>query len=125
MPYAIKWTDTGVIWTYTGVLTGQELIESNLAIYSDARFEALQFQIVDLRAVTEFKVLQSHMEKIAELDVTASALNSGIRVAVVTNEVTGKHMDRTYSENTPESHWETKVFNEYVSAYNWATQADV
>lgn len=121
MSYAIKWTDCGVIWTYTGILTGEELIESNLAIYSDPRFESIRYQIVDLRAVHEFKVLQSEMEHLAELDVTASALNAAIKVAVVTNEVTGKHMNRTYAEHAPASHWETKVFNDYIAAFEWAS----
>ncbi|MGB0416838.1 MAG: hypothetical protein ACPGKS_08320 [Coraliomargarita sp.] len=123
MPYSIKWTESGVIWAYTGVLTGEELIESNLAIYSDPRFGTIRYQIVDLRAVMEFQVLQSHMEKVAELDVKASVLNQSIKVAVVTNEVTGKHMNRTYSETVPESHWETKVFNDYLKACDWAKNA--
>lgn len=120
MPYTINWTDNGVIWTYSGVLTGEELIESNMAIYSDPRLQKISFQIVDLRAVTEFQVLQEHMVRIAELDTTASVLNPEVKVAVVTNEVTGKHMNRTYSEHAPENHWETKVFNVYPQAYEWA-----
>ena len=122
MCYTIKWSDRGVIWTYAGVLTGNALIESNLAIYNDPRFETIDYQIVDLRGVEEFRVLSQHMEKVAALDVAASKLNSHIRVAVVSPVVTGRHMTRTYTENTPENHWETQVFDDYAAAYQWATQ---
>ena len=98
MCYTIKWSDRGVIWTYAGVLTGNALIESNLAIYNDPRFETIDYQIVDLRGVEEFRVLSQHMEKVAALDVAASKLNSHIRVAVVSPVVTGRHMTRTYTK---------------------------
>lgn len=120
MAYTIRWGRHGLIWTYTGVLTGEELIKSNLEIYGDARFTGLYYQIVDLRAVREFKVLAEHMERIAQLDAAAYSVNDRIRVAVVTSEVTGAHMTRSYEQNTPEDHWETKVFKDYAKADVWA-----
>ncbi len=119
MAYTIRWARHGLIWTYSGVLTGEELIKSNLEIYADPRFAQLHYQIVDLRAVREFKVLPKHMRRIAELDAAANDLNRRIRVAVVTNEVTGAHMNRSYDENSPEPHWETRVFKDYGEADVW------
>ncbi|MGB0413465.1 MAG: hypothetical protein ACPGJU_03380 [Coraliomargarita sp.] len=119
MAYTIRWANHGLIWTYSGVLTGEELIKSNLEIYGDARFSQLYYQIVDLRMVREFKVLPEHMRRIAELDAAAYAVNRRIRVAVVTSEVTGAHMNRSYDQNSPEEHWETQVFRDYGKADEW------
>ena len=120
MPYTIRWGTHGLVWTYCGVLTGEELIKSNLEIYADARFPKLHYQIADLRMVREFKVLPEHMQRIAELDAAAFAVNRRIRVAVVASEVTGAHMNRSYDENSAAEHWRTKVFKDYAKANEWA-----
>lgn len=120
MSYTTIWKERGIIWSYSGVLTGAELIASNVEIYSDPRFDDLEYQIVDLRRVAEFRILQHHMKAVADLDALAAKQNPNIRVAVVTKEPTGHSITRTYLEEAPEVHWETRVFKDYVEAKAWA-----
>ena len=119
MPYTIEWKTDTVIWTYSGRLTGEDILESNMAIYGDARFDALRYQIVDLRKVDEFAVDEIHMRKIAHLDRAAAYTNPHVRVAVVTNEERGETMTDTYIEQAPDSHWPTQTFYDLDEALTW------
>ena len=120
MSYTITWEEAGVIWRYEGQLNGEELIQSNLDIYGDSRFDSLRYQIVDLQGVTDFAVKPQHMRKLAFLDRAAAQSNSHIRVAVVTNSDLGIEITQQYVKNTNESHWKTRVFDSYEEAINWA-----
>lgn len=119
MPYKIEWNAETVIWTYTGRLTGEELLQSNMDIYGDERFDDLRYQIVDLRAVDEFVVDEHHMRKIAHLDRAAAYTNPRIRVAVVTSDQKGESMTDTYIEQSPEAHWPTQTFYDFDQAIRW------
>jgi len=120
MSYTITWEEAGVIWRYEGTLTGEELIQSNLDIYGDSRFDSLRYEIVDLRGVTDFQVKPQHMRKIAFLDRAAAQSNSHIKVAVVTESEAGKEMNDQYTNSAPEPHWQTRTFESYDEAINWA-----
>jgi len=41
MSYQIECKDRGVYWTYTGLVTGAEIMQSNFDIYGDERFDQL------------------------------------------------------------------------------------
>ncbi len=124
MSYQIEWNANTVIWTYTGRLTGEELLQSNMEIYGDERFDNLRYQIVDLRAVEAFVVDDHHMRKIAHLDRAAAYTNPKIRVAVVTRDQTGESMTDTYIAQSPESHWPTQTFYDFDEAARWVRSND-
>lgn len=125
MPYTTKWTNRGVVWTYSGILTGAELIQSNIEIFGDPRFQELKYQIVDLCGVTDFRVMKSHMKALADLDASAAKENPDIRVAVISHEPTGESMNRSYTEQVSETHWETRVFRYFDEGYAWAIEGGV
>lgn len=120
MSYTITWEEAGIIWRYEGTLTGEELIQSNLDIYGDSRFDSLRYQIVDLRQVAEFQVNPQHMRKIAFLDKAAANSNPHIRVAVVCENESADKMTSQYLASVTETHWKTKNFENYDEAINWA-----
>ncbi len=124
MPYQIEWNADTVIWTYTGRLTGDELLQSNMDIYGDERFDKLRYQIVDLRQVEDYVVEDHHMRKIAHLDRAAALTNPRIRVAVVTRGPEGVRMNDTYSRQAPDSHWKTHTFEDFDEAMQWVKSGE-
>ena len=115
MPYTTTWTQHGVTWKYTGILTGEELLQSNLNIYGDERFDDLLYQIVDLSEVEQMTVSPILIRKIAYLDMAAAHTNPRIRVAVID----GKQLNDIYSENANETHWPTQDFDSMEAALVW------
>jgi hypothetical protein len=118
MPYTTTWTQYGVIWKYTGILTGEELLQSNMDIYGDERFDDLLYQIVDLSEVESVTVTPAWIRKIVHLDMAAAHTNPRIRVAVID----GKPLNEIYCENANEAHWPTKDFDTMEAALAWVQE---
>ncbi|MDQ8195137.1 hypothetical protein QEH59_11925 [Coraliomargarita sp. SDUM461004] len=120
MPYETKWQTHGIIWTYSGTLTGEELLRSNFEIFGDERFDDIRYQVVDLTAVTEVKVTEKHMRKIAHLDMAAARSNPRVKVAVVTTAKDGQFLSETYDRYTRgKSPWMTQLFTTLEEAATW------
>lgn len=120
MPYTTHWTPQTITWTYTGKLTGDELIQSNMEVYGDPRFDDIRYQIVDLRAITQNLVEDSHMRTIAHLDMAAARSNPRIKIAVIANNSKGMEMSDTYINHTGhKSPWITKTFLTIEQANEW------
>ncbi len=121
MPYQIQWESNGIVWTYSGVLTGDDLLNSNFEIFGDERFDDLRYQIVDLTHTEEIAANEKHMRKIAHLDIAASRSNPRIKIAVVTNSEDGLNLSNTYDQYTKgKIPWKTKVFSTIEEAKAWA-----
>jgi len=101
MPYKTTWLANGIIWTYSGVLTGNELLNSNFEIFGDERFDDIRYQIVDLSAVEKVEVTENHMRKIAHLDMAAARTNPRIKVAVVSTTSIASDLRVFNTKNTP------------------------
>jgi hypothetical protein len=120
MPYQTTWRKQGVIWTYSGLLTGDELLNSNFEIFGDERFDDIRYQIVDLREVQEIEVTEKHMRKVAHLDMAASRSNPRVKVAVLTNKPGGKLLSEIYDKYSKDkSPWETMLFTNIEDVWDW------
>ena len=122
MPYTTTWNRQGVVWTYSGVLTGQEALQSNLEIYGDERFDDLHYQIADFTAVTDNQISDLHTKKIAYLDRAAAQTNPNIKVAIVMKDVEHLNTADVYSELSKHSPWELKVCHSLEEAQAWVQQ---
>lgn len=119
MPYTTTWTQIGVIWTYSGILTGQEALQSNLEIYGDERFDDLHYQIADFTDVTDNQISELHTKKIAYLDRAAAQTNPRIKVAIVMNNEHFLDTADVYSELSKNSPWQLKVCHSLEEAEIW------
>jgi len=119
MSYTISWTNNGVEWTYSGVLSFKDIIESNEAIYGDPRFDDLRYQIVDLTKVDSFEVSDQNMKQIAHLDKAAARTNPRIRLAVIAVEGGGLDVAKAYKKHSENSAWESEIFDTREEAEAW------
>lgn len=119
MPYQIEWKPQGVYWTYTGHVTGEDILESNFEIYGDARFDDLRYEIVNLLEAETISVSERHMQKIAFLDVAASRSNTKIRVAVVAREAEAVQLQELYSKYSHGHTWPVRMFHSIEAAESW------
>ena len=122
MPYETIWEDKGIYWKYQGILTGDELLKSNVNIYGDARFDKLRYQIVDMLNVESFDIITQKMEELTVMDMAASRSNSTIVVAIVSTRIQAKRLVDIY-KNTSGSGapWETEIFESVEDARVWIT----
>jgi hypothetical protein len=119
MSYKVIWEEKGIYWKYKGILTGDELLQSNMDIYGDSRFDKLRYQIVDMLDVEMFDVSDEVMEEITIMDVGASHTNPRLIVAVVATQAQAEHLVALYETTTGGAPWEVNMFVSIVEARAW------
>ena len=122
MPYATTWEESGVLWTFRGKVTGDEILRANQEIYSDPRFHHLTYQIVDLTAVERFDVTEDDMAMIAVQDRLAARTKPGVRVAVAAADEVIKDLSAFYDAVMVGSPWRQRIFDSMSEAREWLTQ---
>lgn len=83
MPIALEFYKNGVVIRHTGIITDEELIQAEREIYSHLRLEQLQFQIVDLTEVRDFKASADTMRHLGQTDYTKAHSLNRQHVAVI------------------------------------------
>ena len=123
MPYATTWEESGVLWTFRGQVTGDEILRANQEIYRDPRFQHLTYQIVDLTAVERFDVTEDDMAMIALNDRLASRSRPSVRVAVAAADEIIKDLSAFYDAVMVGSPWRQRIFDSISEAREWLTQS--
>jgi hypothetical protein len=121
MPYEAIWEDKGIYWKFSGVLTGDDLRQSNMDIYGDPGFDKLRYQIVDMLDVDSFDVEADAMEEVTAMDAAASQTNPSLIVAVVSTHQQAKWLVELYESTTGSAPWETELFETVAVARAWIT----
>jgi hypothetical protein len=123
MPYNITWKPGGVIWTFHGILTGQDGVKANLDIYGDPRFDDLQYGIVDLSKVKQFDLTGEDVEAAAALDEAATITNPRLILAIVAHESEAVKFAELYKSAMSESSWKVEIFQSMEDAEEWVRLA--
>jgi hypothetical protein len=119
MPYSINWEPDGIIWTFQRILTNRDVIEANLAIYGDPRFDDLRYQIVDLSGVERFDVSNEALQEAAAMDEAAALNNPNLVVAVVATGEEAMDVAETYEAAMGSSRWKVRIFRSMKEAEQW------
>ena len=119
MPYTTIWKDKGVCWTFHGTVTGKEILQCDLDIYGDERFDCLRYQIADFSGAEGFELNEFEVKKIAYLDKAAAATNPEIKVAIVAPQDFIREMSNLYAKYADDSPWETRIFDTVDQAKQW------
>ena len=124
MPYATTWEESGVVWTFRGQVTGDEILRANQEIYRDPRFQGLTYQIVDLTAVERFDVTEDDMAAVALQDRAGTSSKPGVRVAIAAADETIKDLSAFYDAVMVGSAWHQRIFDSISEAREWLTSGD-
>ncbi len=119
MPYSISWKPDGIIWTFHHILTNDDVIQANLDIYGDPRFDDLRYQIVDISDVRQFHVTNEVFDEAAAMDEAAALSNPNLVVAVVATSEEAVNVAETYEAAMNSSRWKVRTFCSMKEAEQW------
>ncbi len=121
MPCEVFWEEEGVWRRFSGLVTGDDILRSNLQVHTSNQFRKLKYQIVDFSGTTEFNVAEEDMRTISEYDAALAGVAPRLKVAVITvrEEIIGYRA--LYKEGAPDSCWELAYFEDLQSARNWVS----
>jgi len=121
MPYRTEFTDRGVIHVCSGIVTGEELVavarESNS---SPGRRGVLEYGQVDFTAVTELRVNNAELRRVANEDqITAARFAPTAVVALVTPSSAVSGVVRVWQILTETTGWQSEMFKTRDEAERW------
>lgn len=119
MPYSTEWTDKGVQWIYTGIVTGTDMLRSNIEVYGDERFDDMRYQLVNFLNAESFDMTTEEVKEIAYRDKVAARSNPRVNVAVVATNDVIQALTRLYAEYSGSSPWKTELFETVEEAKKW------
>ena len=121
MPVKISYRDDGgVVLDAEGIVTGEELIEWNNAIYeTDEKTAKLKYQFCDFTKVENFEISNNELHRIAGQDQKAATLNSHMLIAIVGADDLIFGLGRMWEAFVGDVPFETKVFRDVEEAESW------
>lgn len=121
MAYKTTWEEHGIFWEYSGVLTSQDLIDSNYEFYNDSRADSALYQLSDFSNVEKNELDELTIERITAMDFGQSKSVSNIKAALVSSSAEAreefqKHIELILKIKNP---WTFKIFDNIESARKW------
>ena len=130
MSYSNEWLDRGLYRTYSGTITPEEIREALNDMYSDERFDSLDFIISDYLHIDGVDIDEDTiLRKVTEnsyLNYAASKSNADMKLAIVAQDETIRTLANFYDSVSAETQttWKTKIFHSIEDAEDWASSAD-
>jgi hypothetical protein len=119
MPYEMHWEAEGVRWVYTGTMTDEDVLRSNLEAYEDPRFDSIKYQIADLRAVKEFAASSRTIRELSRMDRDQASRNPHVRVAILAADDFTRGMANMYALSGGGAPWQVEIFETEEDARAW------
>lgn len=111
---------------YEGVVTGDELMESSLAISGDSRLDYTHFVMGDWTRLKRSELDQDDVKTLIAIlrsvcQITPHAKNA----TVVKPDASGNAMAAFYKMLADDLPWKFEIFHTYEKAYQWFEQSDL
>ena len=119
MPHHLIWEEKGLYRKFIDSVSGEEVLNSILAIQGDARFDSIRYVVNDFSQIIDFEVSDLDIKKIVIVDNVAAMTNPNIKIAIVATYEPLLQWIELYCEKMEDSLYECKIFDNIDEAYQW------
>ena len=105
-------------WKYSGIVSGEEIIEASTAIYGDARFDKLRYKLVDFLEIESLEAGEKEVALVAFQHQSAATYKTNIKNALVIKSEQSE-LAHKFVEFSNDSLWPIKVFHNLDDANEW------
>ena len=122
MSMQYKWEKNGLYRQFTNKICGEEVLNINLNMQGDSRFDDIRYVINDFTKIVDFDFSDIDIHKISAVDNAASKSNPNIRIALVSTLEPLLVWIKLYCEKMKDSPYECEIFNNIDDAYKWVSE---
>ena len=123
MPHTIRLEDDGIYRSFTGTVSGEEILASNCHLHSLPEFRHIGYVINDFSAMDDHAIEFAHTSAYATSDQVISNTKDRLKIAlVVTPQAEHIALAQHYQEMMLGCHFECGIFHSPEQAYVWARQ---
>ena len=117
MGFSLKWYPNLIHFHYHGTVTGQDILQSNLAVYGDARFDDLRWEVASFDQGCAIEATFESVRQIAYFDRAAAKSNPRIRILLAGDKRIQKTIYENYAEHAFDGGWEVTTFETCADAF--------
>ena len=123
MSYTRVWEKEGVVTTFSGAVTMEEVFNADKEFYADTRSDLSKYQITDFSGISPELANDADIQKVAAFDAGSSMSIPFLKVALITNDphvkfLCQKYIDFSRRLNTS---WKFKICEDMQSARKWVS----
>lgn len=121
MSYSNIWEPCGLLRKFTGEVSGDEILNANLELHADPKFENINYVINDFTNITGLRVDSLHTKTYATVDGIVSCIKDNLRIAIVVTHADHLALARDYCEHMKDKVFECGIFENLIDARKWAS----
>lgn len=110
MPCINKWESEGLYRQFTGIIGGDEILESNFELHADSKFQTIDYVISDFTAVIGHSIDVDHTRIYTSTDEMISKTKGKLKIALVATEKSIVALADRYREEMAGNRFECGVF---------------
>ena len=124
MPFSCHWEPKGVYLKFSGIVSEQEIFDSDDAMYDDPRFADIDYFIWDACDVTSLVMSSVQVDITAVRDMAISLKKDRLKCAFVATEQMIINQLQHYLEKSLllRSQWQLALFENVEQARKWLTE---
>jgi len=122
MPYKNTWEQNGLLRKFTGVISGEEILESNFALHEDPRFSDIKYIINDFSEIAGHSIEEAHTKIYAYTDEIISNSKRRLKIALVVSQSEYIPIAESYRELMDGKLFECEIVNVIDDARLWIGQ---
>lgn len=123
MAYQNKWGEKGLCRIFTDKVSGDDILDANLALHGDSRFDDISYIINDFSQIVDFQLSGMDIVKVATIDNVAALSKARLKIAIVATTDAVLDWVNLYCEKMVESPYECEIFSNLDCAYQWVSKS--
>ena len=122
MSYKNIWKENVLHRTFSEKTSAKEVLDSNLLIHGDSRFDRINYIINDFTQIDDFEVTEPEVREIVAIDNAAVNSKPRLKIAIVATLQPLLEWINLYCNKMESSSYECKIFSDKDDAHEWTTK---
>lgn len=122
MAHLNKWEDKGLYREFKDNITGMEVLNINLSIQGDPRFDNIKYVINDFTQITDFDFSDIDIKRLAVMDNVAAISNPRLKIALIVTLEPLLKWANSYCKHMKDSPYICEIFDHISDANKWVSK---
>ena len=122
MSYQNIWKENVLHRTFSEKTSAKEVLDSNLLIHGDSRFDRINYIINDFTQIDDFEVTEPEVREIVAIDNAAVNSKPRLKIAIVATLQPLLEWINLYCKKMESSSYECKIFSDKDDAHEWTSK---
>ena len=119
MSYTNTWEPEGLYRKFIGEISGDEILESNFELHSNANFQTIKYIINDFTEVTGHTIEETHTKAYATSDDIISNSKGKLKIALFVTHSPLIALANSYRDHMRGKMFECEIFQSIEDAREW------